>query len=422
MRGNSQYQSKVQGPNQSKVQSPKSKAGSPATYIGPWTLDFGPLKVAAVAVLGYLLILAIFLGPRGDARDFVQIGTSYLERSQASPTIRFDPAYRGYPENRIGYDGQFSYYIALDPPRARYYVGRVAYRYSRIVYPMAAWLLALGQPGPVPLTLILVNLLAIAGGTWAVAAWCRERQITPWLALVYAFFIGQVMAFVRDLNEVLAYALATGAVYAFERGDRGRILAAALFSLALLTRESTAVFPVLYALRALLEPRDEALTRRLGAAGVFGLISIGPYALWQVFLKWWVGGFGWEQATGPVPVPFSGLLELYPFRPDVLEVAQVVVLPGAVCLVVGLWSVFTSSRARRRVEVWAMIANALLFVLLLPAPSLVELQGAARVATGVVLGGIYSLPYVSSRGWLFFCAAIWLGATFSYIVRSALLR
>jgi hypothetical protein len=364
-----------------------------------------------VALLGYLVICYLSLGRGGDARDFVQIGTRYVAASQASPVIRLDPSYRGYPENGIGYDGQFAYYIALDPVNARHYVGRVSYRYMRILYPALAWALSLGNPGWVPVTLLLVNLLAVAAGTWAVAAWCKRQELSPWLALVYAFYVGQVLAFTRDLTEVLAYALVALGVYLYKRN---RVLSATLFGLAVLARETTVVFATLYAL-FLLVGSGASTGRRLRDAALFGTIAIGPAVVWQLFLVSWIGNLGWQQATGPVWLPFSGLLALYPLSQPVLEVVQAVIVPGVVCLVAGLWAMWRME-AWRRVECWALVLNALLFVLLLPSASLTDLLGSARVATGVVLAAIYALPYAGGRAWFYFCAALWLVPTVTYLL------
>src|SRR5436190_7213486 len=160
-----------------------------------------PRLVTTVALLGYLLIFGLLLNHYKDLRGFIQIGSNYYSHSQASSVIRLDPTYTGYPPNGWGYDGQFAYFMALDPANARFYFDNAPYRYTRILYPMLSRVLALGQPGWIPLTLILVNVLAIVIGTWAVAAWCKARGLSPWLALVYTFFVGQVIVFTRDLNE-----------------------------------------------------------------------------------------------------------------------------------------------------------------------------------------------------------------------------
>lgn len=368
-------------------------------------------------MLGYLFIFAAFLNQYGDLRGFVQIGTSYVNRSNASDVIKIDPAYN-YPENGIGYDGQFAYYIALDPPNARYYTGKTAYRYTRILYPMAAKFLSLGVPQWVPFMLVLANLIAVVVGTWAVAAWCRLRGISPWLALVYAFFVGQVIAFTRDLTEPLAYALVALAIYIFERWPTRWALSAAVFALAALARETAVVFSALYAVHLLMGARPPRLAS--GKALLFVAIAIGPAVVWEGFIWLWLGTLGWTQGEGLAYIPFSGIWSLYPLPPDKLEVVQVVMLPGAICLGAALWLLWKKQDARRRVEVWALAANAVLFVALLPPASLLDLTGSARVILGVVLGAIYILPLTARREWFYLCAGVWVISTAAYVLNPAI--
>ena len=115
-----------------------------------------------LAVYGIWLCVAFQSGR--DSRTFVRMGLRYLEKSHASAVIKVDRRFQYYPPNVGGYDGQYYYYIALDPAKARYYMDRPTYRYTRILYPITARLLALGQPELVPYSLILINWLAIAGG------------------------------------------------------------------------------------------------------------------------------------------------------------------------------------------------------------------------------------------------------------------
>src|SRR4051812_3536269 len=140
----------------SQIQNPKSKIQNAE-------------MVAGAALLGYLLIFYVFFNHHQDLRGFIWIGQNYIEKSQASADIRPDPDFR---YQLGGYDGQFAYFLALDPVNARYYMDRDAYRYTRILYPITARLVALGNREWVLLALILVNWLAITAGTWAVAAWC----------------------------------------------------------------------------------------------------------------------------------------------------------------------------------------------------------------------------------------------------------
>lgn len=386
------------------------------------------MLVAGVALAGYMLIFLLFLGYFGDIRDFVVIGKPFITQSDKSPVIHPDPDYN-YDKNGVGYDGQFAYYIALDPPNARYYLdqGYVSYRYSRILYPMAARVLALGQRDFIPAAMVAVNLLAISSGTWALAAWCSRRKLSPWLALVYAFYVGQVMAFVRSLNEPLAYALVALGIYLLERLPQRRLLAAAVFSLAALGREATLIFPVLYGLLMLFGGVEVvggasslSLTSRLRKSALFLLVAIVPAAAWQLFLQLWLGSTGWGQGAGLLRIPLSGLYSLYPLEPSTLEVVEVVIVPGVICLALGVRTLLRDPLTRRRVELWALMLNFVLLVTLLYPDPLIELYAAGRISIPVVLCAILSLALVRSRWWFYWCCGLWLTATVAYLTNPLL--
>src|ERR1700737_164311 len=137
-----------------------------------------PWSVAAVVLVAYAFWLGGFFAAGHDPRDMIYIGRHFITQSQASQVIRLDPSYPNVSE--IGYEGQFFYYLALDPVNARYYMDFSTYRYTRILYPMVARVLALGRPDLIPWTLWLINWLAIAGGALAVAAWLKRRGFSPW--------------------------------------------------------------------------------------------------------------------------------------------------------------------------------------------------------------------------------------------------
>src|SRR5260221_13671973 len=87
---------------------------------------------------------------------------------------------------------------------------------------------ALGQTQLTPDTLILLNLLAMAGGTLALAAWLRRRGRSPWLALIYGLSLGLFIAVNGDLTEPMAYAVVALAVYLLDFRGRRRLFWAAL--------------------------------------------------------------------------------------------------------------------------------------------------------------------------------------------------
>ncbi|HMA38401.1 MAG TPA: hypothetical protein VKY74_28390 [Chloroflexia bacterium] len=372
-----------------------------------------PLRIAAVTLLAYLLLATLVLNYyHGDLRGFSVIGPRFITQSDCSRVIRPDPPLdlRG---TGLGYDGQFAYYIALDPLKARYCVDNPPYRYTRILYPLLAWLGALGQPAAIPLTLVLVNLVAAVGGTAALAAWCQAHRQSPWWALVYGLNMGQLMAFTRNLTEVLACALVAGAIYSFDCRPRQRWLAASLFGLAGLARETTLLFAVLYSLRLLIDAWP-ARPRELGARAMFGALAVGPALLWQVGLYCWLGSSGLTAGPGFAVLPLAGLIPLYPFAGSVLLVLLALLPPAFLCLGAALRRLWIDPAARQRTEIWVLLLHIVFFVLLLPSPSLVDLYSAARLGLGGVLAAVCAVAYFPWRGWFYGAAAVWMLAALSY--------
>src|SRR5207237_8257345 len=138
-----------------------------------------------------------------------------------------------------------------------------ASRSRRIVYPIAARIVALGRPNLVPYSLILVNWAAAGFGTLALATWLRRRQVSPWYAAVFGLFPGVLIAVSHDLSEALAYGLAAVAVPLFDSRRLGvRLLGGLVFGAAVLTRESVAVFAAFFAVMGLLRGQDLAGAQR----------------------------------------------------------------------------------------------------------------------------------------------------------------
>ena len=264
-----------------------------------------PVAVAAVVLLLYAGWVGWARHLGHDWRQWADVGHKFAQREGASDPIHHDER---FSVSTWGYDGQFFLYIAQDPTNARAALDNASYRYGRIGYPIAARVLALGRSGLVPVMLVLLNLAAVAGGTWAAAAWLRRRGLSVWLALLYAAFPGVFFAVWRDLSETLAYSLAAVAVLVFDP-RRPRTLAASsvLFAAAALTRETTLVFALVWAAAL-------AVERRPRTAALFTLGATLPYVAWRVFIRVWLGHAGFPAQNRPTLVPFGGIMHWFPWR------------------------------------------------------------------------------------------------------------
>jgi hypothetical protein len=318
-----------------------------------------------VAVL--LVVAAIGLAG-GDPLVLARLGTRFSQ---------------GDPQGSEGYDGQFVYYIALNPaPQAvAAYLDVPAYRYQRILLPLLARMLSLGRATLLPWILPLIGVLALAGGTWALSELLAGWGVNRWYALVYGFWAGFSLALVVDLPEPLAYGLVVCGVLALER-DR-TWLGWCLLGLAVFARETALLF-VVAALAAYLSQRD--YRRALSLA----LIALIPFLVFQAWL-WRTFGqpgiaSGGAMATSFEIIPYMGLLRIGQVSMIYLLAMLVVFVPTVV--LPSLWGMWSSAlrwlKGERNLIVAGLFINALV-IAFTPFSTFRETGGIIRFATGLVL-------------------------------------
>lgn len=110
------------------------------------------------------------------------------------------------PQKGVGYDGQFVFYIAQDPFLRNPAIAPSldnSLRYRRILLPLLAWALSLGERSLLPLIIVVVNVLAATAvvGVAALAATRAGRSPIPALAL--GIFPGLWIPVLLDLTEPL---------------------------------------------------------------------------------------------------------------------------------------------------------------------------------------------------------------------------
>ncbi len=97
-----------------------------------------PLIPAFVCLVGSIIFVAwVIFNSGGDPLSLARLGTRYSQ---------------GDPNGSEGYDGQFSYYIARNPDPAELlpFLDVPAYRYQRILLPLLARFLSLGNVEIIP--------------------------------------------------------------------------------------------------------------------------------------------------------------------------------------------------------------------------------------------------------------------------------
>jgi hypothetical protein len=359
-----------------------------------------PLAVAAVVLAAYV-VWAAWFAAHHELVELARVGTEFQSRAPGTSA-----AIDGLGDDTVGesgYDGQFFLFIALDPGDAKAYIDEPAYRFSRILYPLTARVLALGQADLVPFALLLVNLLAVGAGTLAVALLLRRRGLSPWYAALFGLYPGLFFAVTRDLAEPLAYALAAFGLLAVER--RRVLSAAGLFALGGLARETTLLFPL--ALAAWL-----AVGRRRFREAAVLAASVVPYLALRAGLWIWLGSIGNARAQDIELVPFGGLLGQRPWSTLTIEQVYAVVVPALIAVVLAV-----VSRTRTSALV-PLLANVLVLVVLLPEPSYADYDSSGRIATGVVLAFLLCLPAVAranrlAQAWI--VALLWFAPWYSIL-------
>ncbi len=314
-----------------------------------------------------LIVIGTLLVEGGDPKSLARLGTYYSQ---------------GDPAGTRGYDGQFVYYIALnpDPESVNVLLDAPAYRYQRILFPVLARVLAFGQPALVPWTLILLGIFSQVTGTWLLTLLLRIRGVSIWYALPYGLWVGFLLAVRLDLPEPLAIGLVLAGFLALERDKHA--LSWLFFGMAIFAKETTAVFVFAVLLSAFLERRWRDV------AGMV-LVAVLPFVvfqfwLWQTFGQFGLGSGG-DMATPFEIIPFMGLVRIAFFSP-VYFVSMLVVFGPAVILP-AIWGIWISLRklatGDRHVVGLSLLANSLI-ILFLPFSTYREPGGLLRFACGLI--------------------------------------
>ncbi len=310
-----------------------------------------------------------------------------------------------------GYDGQFTYFIALDPAPAvaASHLDVPAYRYQRILLPLLARLLAFGRPNLIPWTILLINLAAQTMGTAVVALLLRDLKVSQWIALVYGLWPGLMVSVRTEIAEPLSYGL-IAAAYLADRRERVWP-SALLFGLGTFAKETALLFVAAQLAGSIFNLEFRRLPPLIA-------LVVLPFALWQ-FLLWRTFGALGLGSGGCLGTPF----EIIPFM-GVWRIAMIS-LPAFFLFSLFLfpWFIFPSVwgivasagevlRRNRHPYVWALGANAAL-IPFTPFSTFREPVAMLRFGTGLVLatilfGGLVKSRRVLNYSWLWLAMIVFL--------------
>src|SRR5438105_8440946 len=210
-------------------------------------------------------------------------GHVYTHRAQLPRGLLLVPS--------AGYDGQFYYRLALDPANWNHTAFGItmdqSYRYTRLGYPVLAWIFSLGQHQLVPVVLVVLNLFGVAAMAMLGGAFARQSGRHALWGLAFAAYFGLVISVGRDTAEPLAEACMLGGLLAYRRanpsGTPMYLLAAGLFAFGAITRETILLAPAAIAvtrLIAIARRRDNPALADLTwvvPAAVYGLVEVAVH-------------------------------------------------------------------------------------------------------------------------------------------------
>lgn len=229
----------------------------------------------------------------------------------AAPTTEFAENRLGDVYLRIGqgHDGKYFFVQAHDPlvlsPEGNAMVlDRPIYRSQRMLYPLLAGGLGLFGSEAITWGMLVVNLLALAGGTYATAVIALRMGGSAWWGLAFAFNIGLISETNISGAGVVAAAFAFAAVAAYLSDRDG--WAVGFLSLACLSREVMLLVPLGVAWWLWRYGR-----RRLSMVSL--LLPVGAVALWALYLRL---RLGWQSGASDAALafsaPFVGLVRAVP--------------------------------------------------------------------------------------------------------------
>jgi hypothetical protein len=261
-------------------------------------LRFAPLLL--VIVLQLLMVNDVLHGQIWPPKEALMVGDKLVGRLAR---VR-DPE---IPILSVsGYDPQFYWAIAQDPfmrdPQVLQSLDATAYRYQRILFPLAAWLI----PGDTGSLAYRLWGLAVAG--WLVGAWAMWRLASqlrvsrPIALALYACNAGLLFSVLHPLPDVWAAALGLWGLLLWMRGRL--VSATVLFALAGLTKETALLVPAAVILLSL--ARGKMLCKENWIAAV----AFVPDIVWQIALRVRLGVWSTNQSINNLDLPYVALVKV----------------------------------------------------------------------------------------------------------------
>lgn len=258
------------------------------------------LAVAVVALIATACFsILVLVQVAWDPSIFVGFG-----RDEA-PSMEYGEAALGSVMLRpgAGHDGKFFFIQAndpwlLDPASNAAALDRPLYRSQRMLYPALAGGMGVFEPDVVVWALLLVNVIAMGAGTWAVSVIAREMGMSTWWGLAFLLNVGFLSELAIDGAGIVASATAFLAVAMLLQ--RRFAFGLVFLSLSALTREAMLVCAFGVALWLW------RVAKQRGRAVAVLLVPVGVVAMWAIYVRLRLGFVGEGPQVLEIGAPFVG--------------------------------------------------------------------------------------------------------------------
>ncbi len=249
-------------------------------------------------VISTVLVSRIMAQSEWDPTVFIGFGEESLKTRAYGEERLSDIQFRPHQ----GHDGKFFFIQANDPLVVDSAVhaenlDRPLYRSQRMLYPFLAGLGGLLAPEQIVWSLVIVNLIAMGIGSWAVALLAVRMGGSQWWGLAFVLNLGFVSELSIDGAGIVSAALAFLAVLVLLE-DR-LPAAVALLALAALSREAMLIAAAGSAFWLWRTSRTK------DAVAVF-LGPIIAVILWAVYLRWQISFESGVNQVQELGLPFAG--------------------------------------------------------------------------------------------------------------------
>ena len=260
-------------------------------------------------ILASLVALRVWSAFDRDPTIFVAFGVESVEiNDYAEARLGREVAKRA----ALGHDGKYFFVqandpLVLEPEENIAVIDRPLYRSQRMFYPVLAGGGGLFSADVIVWSLIIVNLIAMGMGSWAVAHLAVEMGGSAWWGLAFVLNIGFISEMNIDGAGVVAAAAAFGAVVLLMKHRLG--WAIALLAIAVLSREAMLIAA---AGSAFWLWRKGERRQSLLVAG----IPLAAVVLWAIYLRFRIDFDTGLSEVQEIGLPFAGFIDAFKIWAD----------------------------------------------------------------------------------------------------------